>query len=451
MSLRNKINFLLTVLTSTILLSCFNDSSSFNSSGAEEQVVIEYWEKWSNFEKEAMLEVIERFHASQDRIRVNYVTVRDNRMKTLLATAGGNPPDVAGLFPEVIPKYAEKEALVPLDQLMERDGLSKDQYLDSISKMLDFEGRTWCLPTTPASLALYYNKRLFRESGLDPDEPPKTLTELDRYARILTIKNEDNRIVRLGFSPEIPTWFRHAYIYWFNGRHWDGDSRMTLNTNEFVNMLAWLQGYPITYGQTPLQRFHAAEGKVVSAQNHFISGRVAMQLQGVWMANFIDQFNKNLEYGVAPFPTNYPDAPPTTFVDCDVLVIPAGAKYKEEAWEFIKFVQQQKNIELLCSNQWKFSPLKKVSKDFYEDHPHPYIELFRDLAESPNAIPAPRTAIIDELKTEMAHAVTSVWLREATPEEAAAEAQDKLQRLLDQHDKQWDRVRDFRIENWNKL
>ncbi|NIR02910.1 MAG: extracellular solute-binding protein, partial [Gemmatimonadales bacterium] len=59
-------------------------------------------------------------------------------------------------------------------------------------------GRMYALPTTPASLALHWNKRLFREAGLDPERPPRTLEELDRYADLLTTRDEEGGLVQMG-------------------------------------------------------------------------------------------------------------------------------------------------------------------------------------------------------------------------------------------------------------
>ena len=42
------------------------------------------------------------------------------------------------------------------------------------------DGKYYALPTAVRSLALFWNKTLFKEAGLDPDRPPATLDELRR-------------------------------------------------------------------------------------------------------------------------------------------------------------------------------------------------------------------------------------------------------------------------------
>ncbi len=73
-------------------------------------------------------------------------------------------------------------------------------------------------------------------------------------------------------------------------------------------------------------------------------------------------------------------------VEADLLVIPAGARHPREAFEFIRYVNQQKPMEKLCLGQRKFTPLREVSPEFFQRHPNPYIGEFLELAKSPNAL-----------------------------------------------------------------
>src|SRR5262245_48566133 len=62
------------------------------------RIRLEYWDKWSGFEMEAMRAVVNDFNASQQRIFVDFVSVSGISQKTLIATAGGHPPDIAGVW-----------------------------------------------------------------------------------------------------------------------------------------------------------------------------------------------------------------------------------------------------------------------------------------------------------------------------------------------------------------
>ena len=83
---------------------------------ARGRVVVEYWEKWTAYEGDAIAAVVEDFNRSQDRIFVRRLTVSKMDQKLILATSGKNPPDVAGLWNTYLPAYVENNALLPLDR-----------------------------------------------------------------------------------------------------------------------------------------------------------------------------------------------------------------------------------------------------------------------------------------------------------------------------------------------
>jgi ABC-type glycerol-3-phosphate transport system substrate-binding protein len=417
---------------------------------ADGRLVISYWEKWTGFEADAMQAVVDKYNASQDRVRVNYLSTSQIERKLLLATAGGNPPDVAGFWSHRLIPYAEMGALTPLDSLMRRDGISEEDYLPVVNELCEYRGFHFGLPSTPACVALHYNKKLFRDAGMDPERPPRTLAELDDYASTLTKFDSAGNIAQLGFNPMDPGWWNDHWGRWFGGAPWDGKGRVTIGSPENVAAYAWLQSYPGKYGSEKLQRFTAAGGQFASAQNPFIAGKLAMQLQGVWMGNFIQKFNPALEWGVAPFPAAREGLGGVTVVECDVLVIPKGARHPAEAWDFIKFVQRQDNMELLCLGQTKFSPLRKVSDGFYAKHPNPYIKVFRSLAESEHAAISPKMANYDEFADEMAPAIDLLWRMLETPERALGKVTQRMQPRLDRAQRRWDRAAAERIANWSR-
>lgn len=398
-------------------------------------VEITYWEKWTGFEGEAMRAVVEAFNRSQNRIRVRLLTISGIENKTLLATAGGNPPDVAGLYGPNVAQYADARAILPLDDYCRRAGITAEQYIPAYWHIGFYRGHIYALPSTPASTALHYNRALFRQAGLDPDRPPRTFEEMDAAAERITRRDPAGRIEVAGFMPAEPGWWNWGWGYLFGGRLWDGRDRITANAPENVRALEWVQSYSKKYGATDLQTFRSGFGNFSSPQNAFLAGKVAMELQGVWMYNFINRYAPQLEWAAAPFPhpADRPDLAGGTFVDEDVLVIPRGAKHPEEAFEFIRFVQSQEGMELLCMGQRKHTPLIQVSQTFWQTHPNPFIRLFAQLPRRPNAYFPPQIGIWPEYQAELNNAFDEVVLLRKTPQEALDFVQARMQPKLDEY------------------
>src|SRR5579859_4391432 len=114
------------------------------------KIHIIYWEKWTDFEGDAIRDTVAEFNRSQNRIHVDLLTISGIQDKTLLAVAGGDPPDVAGLYGPNVSQYADDNAVIPLDDYCRKNGISRDQYLPAYFDIGVIRGHIYSLPSTPA-------------------------------------------------------------------------------------------------------------------------------------------------------------------------------------------------------------------------------------------------------------------------------------------------------------
>jgi ABC-type glycerol-3-phosphate transport system substrate-binding protein len=439
--------------------SACSDPQAGNTAGVRRIV---YWEKWTDFEGDAMGRVVDGFNASQKArakaepgyrpIEVEMVVISRIETKLLVASAGGNPPDVAGFYTARVPAYADKGALVDLTELAQKDGLERADYVERYYDLNVHRGRLWSLPTTPASVALHWNKRLFREAGLDPEKPPETLEQLDEMAEKLTkwevtlpdgkkevrtgylpdVPASEKRLLQLGFLPGEPDWWSYGWGFVFGGQLIEGN-RITTGSPENLRAYNWVASYSKKIGVDEIKRFRSGFGNFGTAENPFLSSRLAMQIQGVWMYNFIKKFADGMPWGAAPFPApaDRPELRGVGNAEADNLVIPAASKHPEEAWEFIKYVQTQPVMEQLCLGQRKHSPLRQVTDEFWAQHPNPYIRLFAELGSLPRAWAAPQTGVWNEYHRELNTVANQIQSLRITPEKGLRQVQDTMQRSLD--------------------
>src|SRR4051812_31825771 len=358
-----------------LLSSACSDRHSESKTGARHVV---YWEKWTDFEGEAMGRVVDGFNAKERQhaksepgyrpIEVEVVTISSIEQKLLIACAGGNPPDVAGIYSYMTAGYADKGALTDLTERAHHDGIDRGQYVGRYYDLAVHRGKLWGLPTTPASAGLHWNKRLFREAGLDPEKPPETLEQLDEMAEKLTkwevtlpsgrkqvrvgylpdVPAAQKRLLQVGFLPMEPIWWTYGWGFEFGGKLLDGD-KVTALSPENLQAYEWVASYSKKLGVDSVQRFRSGFGSFASAQNPFLAGRLAMEIQGVWMHNFIKKFADGMLWGAAPFPppAAHPERRGTANAEVDALVIPSGSKHPDEAWTFIKYTQRQDVMEEL--------------------------------------------------------------------------------------------------------
>ncbi len=438
------------------------------------RLILTYWEKWTGFEAQAMQQIVDDYNQSQQKVYVKMLNVSQIDQKLLLAAAGGNPPDIAGLWSHTINIYAEKSALTPLNNHLEARHIGKEKYVPVFWDLCSHRGYVWGLPSTPSTMALHWNQRLFAEAGLDPQKPPQTIAQLDQMAEQLTLVNvirdgkslqvrypqltvEEKQakrfeIVQLGFTPSVPGWWNEMWGFWFDGELWDGENRIQSDHPGNLAAYEWMAGYYQKFGVENLMKFGSSFGNFASPQSPFFSERVAMVLQGTWNFNFIQQYAPQLQWAAAAFPSwEQTDGKPVSIVETDVLVIPRGVRHVREALDFICYVNQQPVMEKLAMGQRKFSPLATVSPTFYQQHPNPYIKVFAQLAQSPNVRYVPRMTIWQEDKDEMVVAIDQLGRLEVSPQQAMDNVQKRVQRKLDRAQRRWDRVEIQRISDWQKV
>jgi len=439
------------------------------------RVIVHYWEKWAGFEAAAMQTIIDDFNRSQDRIRVEFLTISPIDVKLMLAASGGNRPDLAGIWEYNIPDLAEKGALLPLDTALAEAGLGADHYIPAYWELCRHRGFTWALPSTPGCVALFYNKRHFREVGLDPDRPPRTFAEVEAMSRKLTrVELERNGrrvrisfdqltdaerksgryvIVQVGHQPnDVGGMQVGAWGYWFGAKFWDGDRRILANEPANIKAYQWLRDVMTEYGVDQLKNFQASYGQSTSSTSPFLGGKASMVVQGPWYPNFIEKYAPDLEWGVVPFPAlpGVADDAPMTVIISDMLVIPRGAKHPHEAFEFLRYTQRQDVAEKLATLQRKFTALREVSPEFLAHHPNPAIAFFSELSRTKNARAMPRISIWRDYEIELSVAAMNVRFLLKTPEQALSEAQSRVQWRFDRVMRRWDIVGDERLAEWRE-
>jgi multiple sugar transport system substrate-binding protein len=401
-----------------------------------DRIQVQYWEKWTGEEMVAMKRLVDAFNQSQDRIEVKLLSVSGIADKTLLASSGGNPPDVSGLWADQVVQFADAGALFDMSQLARDAGINREQYIAAYWDMCSYKGGLYAMPTSPGSGAIYVNKALMPEEYNSAAKFPKTIKEFDQFVDRVTKKNPDGSVKVAAFLPR-EGWGLWNMPYMFGGEFTRGE-KINVNGPDDIAAWTWVNTFTKKYGLTETQSFRSSFGNYSSPQNPFLSGKLATYADGPWFSNFIRLYNPSLEWFAVPFP--YPDGHPEyagfSTLNLNTLMIPKGAKHPKEAFQFIAFVQKQANMEQLCMDQFCNSPLRAISTKFLTKHSNKEIALFDQLARSPRAVPPVPLGVRSQIGTEVGNAVDLIDLGKATPQGALDAAQARLDQAWEKYKKQ---------------
>lgn len=350
--------------------------------------------------------------------------------KLQIAVIGGNPPDVAYVDRTMTTTLGVMGALLPLDEFATKAGIKKEDYYLGAWEDCYWK-RLWALPNEadPCGI-LFWNKSLFREAGLDPNIPPETITELDRYAERLTKSDSSTgKITQMGIIP----WQGQGNHFWcwgwaFGGEYYEPEiHKITADHPNNVKALEWYVSYAKKYDINKIQAFQTGFG--MAEQSPFFVDQIAMTIEGVYWFSSLDRYAPNLDYDVGYIP-HLREVGKSSYTLGTSMAIPRGAPHLEEAWDFVEWFTGPQG-GYLWSKYNRFIPANKEAarrlREFEKDDPKMQLNYESlEYYKHPPAIPP-----IGMYWTELRNAVQEAIFFKKTPEKALADVTRKIQKELE--------------------
>lgn len=178
---------------------------------AEGERTVEFWHTLTGVNGAAIEAIAAEFNETVGKekgIHVNAVYQgNDNseKPKTLAqANDFANFPDVAQIAGAGIPSALTYDSLVPMSELMAREGnsITMDDIEPNMLRSYTYQNRLIGMPVSCSAILLFYNCDMFREVGLDPASPPTTIAEMADAISKLMIKDGDT-VTRYGLNVAI--------------------------------------------------------------------------------------------------------------------------------------------------------------------------------------------------------------------------------------------------------
>ncbi|NOU73509.1 extracellular solute-binding protein [Paenibacillus sp. LMG 31458] len=406
-------------------------AAASNEKGGQGNVTVTMWHGLTSIDLDNMNKVVKAFEEKNPTIKIKLVYTESNEgadQKLLTAVAGGNPPDIAYFDRFKVGSWAAQGSLTDLSTMAAGAGISKNSYYPFAWDESSYKGKLYAIPLGTDSRLLFYNKDHFKEVGLDPNNPPKTLAELEAASEKLTIK-DGKRFKRIGFIP----WYSQGWLYswgWsFGGDFQDKSTgKITANDPKVVDALQWMTDFGKKYNVEDIAGFTSAAG--TDEMDPFISGQISMKISGNWTVAGIKKFKPNMNYGVTPIPTptgsNF-----STWSGGMSLIIPKGSKNIEPAWKFLEFLGKEEG-QYLLNAQSGMSVIDSVNAKFgYKDDPI-MKEFVNILPNSHNRPVIPEGQL---LWNELASATEKATRGNGSPKENLDKVTETVNKALEKYNK----------------
>lgn len=446
-------------------LCCFSPIATQAQAAPQQRTKLVVWGLQSGSETAGLDAQVAEFEKRNPDIDVSLLSMGAGAMnpqKLLTSIVGGVPPDLINQDRFTIGDWASRDAFQPLDKFIEADSKTahpigaKDFYPAAWNEAV-YKGHVYAIPTGIDDRLLYYNRKMFREAGLDPNRPPRTWEELQDYAKKLTKTNPDGTFKQIGFIPNWGNSWLYLYSWQNGGEFLSPDGRTcTLDNPATVGALKYMASiYDMLGGYDKVSIFQS--GFQGGEQDPFFKGRVAMVINGSWNVGNIARYAPDLDFAMAPAPVPAErlqgkgrfagERPYITWTGGFSLAIPSGARHPNEAWRFLRWMTSEESNLIAARAQQKFSASKGRPFVFgLSSQPGLNASLMREFAPTNPNLRRAQQAFIDALPTAKYRPVTfigqTLWdahvraferacQHAQTPQEALTEQRKLVQKELD--------------------
>ena len=302
---------------------------------------------WDNYQEPELKEIIADF-TEETGIEAELQVVQWNEYWTLLEAGaqGGEMPDVFWMHSNESQRYMSNEILLDLtDKASDSELVDMSKYPEEIKELYTYDGKVYGIPKDIDTIALWYNKTMFDEAGVDyPDETwtwdtvvenAKKLTKEDGSQYGIAIRNDNNQ---------------EAYynIVYDMGGEIISDDKKTSGYDD-PNTIKAMQ-----YIEKLIQDGSMPSMETMSENNPDIllkSGKSAMSFHGSWMVSTFkqeDYIKENCDCAVMPMDAD--SGRRVSIYNGLGWAAAANGDNTENAWKLIEYLgsekAQQKQAEL---------------------------------------------------------------------------------------------------------
>ncbi|MEB3103705.1 ABC transporter substrate-binding protein [Ferviditalea candida] len=428
---------LIIVLSFSSLAACSNSASetsakkeSTNAASPEtstkKPVEIQFLHIHGGSQGEAVKRLVEEFNKKQDAVHVTPVYVEGSyegileKLQALAATK--QLPEVTQAGFSYTNYMVANMPLVPVQKFIDEE---KMDLSDFFPKMLELgkgmDGKIYGLPYAVSTPVVYYNKQMFKEAGLDPENPPKTFDELREAAKKLTKGDRMGVYFNYGITGN---WMFQAMTETLGGHMVANDQKsVAFDQEPGIKALQYWVDLVNTDKTMPL-----IDDK--QATQSFTSGKLGIYVNTTASLRGLQKDSK-FDIGTAAFPVDgvHPRMVPAG--GNNVFVIKSTPEKEKAAWEFIKFATSPEGTAITAEGMGYMASRKSaverddlLGKYLKQENPAAYTTYRQvdDMVQWNNFPGKGGTRIFKIVQDNIQAALTKQKTAEQAVKDAAAEA-----------------------------
>jgi multiple sugar transport system substrate-binding protein len=388
-----------------------------------------YWTILGNVDGIIMDELVQEFMAENPEIEIESLQgVDDFEAKLQAAVLTGTGPDITLFRLHYIGPYASRNIILPLDAAqMGAEGVTGENFDPRVWDATFYQGKQFAIPFDIHLFCLFYSMRLFGEGGLDPEQPPETLTDWYEMARTL---NQGDVIGTSIYSwPPGMFWIWYGLIKQWGGELFlDEGTRVDLTTPAHVEPTQWW--HDLRWDINP----DALNGDLTR------TGQVAIWLDGPWTLSLWSDPERSQivdDYAIARMP-QHDLANPVLWANSHCFALPRPGELDQNkmaaAIRLMKWLSEHSFAWSARAGQIPASNIVRNS-DEWQTGTGKILEGSRQFAETSldYTVFYPQHPMMLEVGDRIAAALdAAINTQDTTPEEALQAATEEVNQILGQ-------------------
>jgi multiple sugar transport system substrate-binding protein len=278
--------------------------------------------------------LVKEFNELKNGITVEYRQIQfdDVVSEAMRAYSTGQAPDIIAVDNPEHAMFSSRGAFLDLtDRIAKSTVIKPENYYPGPLKSVMWDGKYFGVPKATNTIALYYNKDMFKAKGLDPNKPPQTWDELVADARKLT--DPANNVYGLAFSAKASEEGTFQFLPW---AQMGGGGYQQINAPGAVKALeTW---------KTIMDEKLASPDSLTRGQwdstGTFNSGNAAMAISGPWELDRMLEEAK-FDWGVALLPVPDAGAPRSSAMGDFNWAIFSNTQHPDEAFKVLEYFASQ--------------------------------------------------------------------------------------------------------------
>ncbi|EFE74013.1 extracellular solute-binding protein [Streptomyces filamentosus] len=397
-----------------------DDESGGSKSSGELSGTVTWWDTSSvGSEDKVFKKLAEGFEKKHPKVDVKYVNVpfgeAQNKFKNA-AQAGDGAPDVIRSEVAWTPDFANLGYLAPLDGTAALK--NQDDFLKQAVASTKYEDKTYAVPQVIDSMGIFYNKKMFKEAGV---EAPANLDDLKTVAKKIKDKTGKTGLYLRGDDP----YYFLSFLYGEGGDMVDAGSKgVTIDKPEGVKAFKAVKEL-VDDGTAKTDASDGWENMMQAFKN----GDVAMMINGPWaVADTLTgkEFTDKDNLGVAPVPAG--SAAQGAPQGGHNLAVYAGSKNLEASYAFVEYMTSV-DSQATAAGELNLLPTRTSAYAKKEAVDSEIVGFFKPVVET--AVERPWIpeggSLFEPLRVEY----TKVLTGQTTPEKAAKATGDSYRKLLE--------------------